>query len=148
MTVSVVIPTFKRVEFLEKIITELCRQIAEGGFDHVEVLIVDNDPDRSAAVLELPLKNFRYEPEPETGVANARNTGVQLARGRFIIFLDDDELPADGWLDMFCQEAAREVPACFGSIEAAFVSDPPKELRALLVDMFSRHFPRPGPDRH
>jgi len=43
----------------------------------------------------------RYVHEPSTGVVHARNRGVREAGGEYLIFLDDDEVPAAGWLNAF-----------------------------------------------
>ena len=138
--VSIVIPTFRRPDFLRRILVEIRQQLPEDGT--VEVLVVDNDPEGSAkAVVPQVGSGFRYLAEPRTGVAHARNTGVGAADGRFVLFLDDDEIPVPEWLDIFLARAKSGDPVCFGPVEAQFASPPPPELESILRPMFSRELP-------
>jgi succinoglycan biosynthesis protein ExoM len=142
-TISIIIPTFRRPDFLRAILSEVRQQLPEDG--SVEVVIVDNDPEGSAKdVVPQKVPAFRYLAEPRTGVTHARNTGVEVARGRFILFLDDDEIPMRGWLDAFLERAKAGDPVCFGPVEAQFFSPPPPELEPILRPMFSRELPDEG----
>jgi cellulose synthase/poly-beta-1,6-N-acetylglucosamine synthase-like glycosyltransferase len=69
----------------------------------VEVLVIDNSPEGSAnlAVLDVALqasRPVRYVHEPEPGISNSRNAGLQHAAGEFIAFIDDDEVATEDWL--------------------------------------------------
>jgi glycosyltransferase involved in cell wall biosynthesis len=97
--VSVVVPTCNREEqLLEAVRSALAQQ----GVD-IEVIVVDDSADGSAATAAASLddRRVRYvrRPEPSGGApAFARNDGWKLARGRFVHFLDDDDVLADGAL--------------------------------------------------
>ena len=98
---SVVIPTYKRRESLKRAIDSM---MAQTGIDRTrtEILVVDNDPERSAnwvaeAYQGSPVE-LCYFHEPTPGVANVRNTAMDNIRGRFVAFLDDDQSAAPNWL--------------------------------------------------
>lgn len=134
VTLSVVIPTFRRPAYLPDLFAALATETR--GLP-AEVVLVDNDPQASARAFALP-PFARYVHEPEPGVANARNRGVAEARGTHIVFLDDDELPVSGWLRAFAACAATGEQAAFGPIDAVFDEPPPPDLRAPLERVFSR----------
>lgn len=139
VTLSVVIPTFRRLSYLPDLFAALATQM-EGL--SAEVVLVDNDPAGSAAAFPLP-PFARYVHEPDPGVANARNRGVAEVRGSHIVFLDDDELPGPGWLRAFALCAASGAEAAFGPIDADFDAPPPSDLRAPLERVFSRAIDSP-----
>ena len=136
---SIVVPTFRREEMLPPLLQAVADQVASVPVT-VELVLVDNSPEASARAVPVP-PFVRYVHEPRTGVAQARNRGVTEARGHHIIFLDDDELPAPGWLAAFAGAAARGNQAVFGAIEPQFPQEPPPALRAPLDRIFSRRLP-------
>ena len=96
---SVVVVTFRRLLELNQVLVALERQEACPPF---EVLVVDNDPQRSGEALLAPYSQrqpaWRYLASSSNNVSLARNTGAGLARGVWLAFLDDDCVPAPGWL--------------------------------------------------
>lgn len=88
---SVIIPTYKRPEFLGRAIDSALLSSPNGD---VEVIVVPNGPDASWKEVAQ-----QYQDEPriiwsaiEKAHANAaRNHGLELARGKYIRFLDDDD---------------------------------------------------------
>jgi glycosyltransferase involved in cell wall biosynthesis len=88
--VSVIIPTFNRVKFLEQAIESVLSQKST-----CELLIVnDGSTDGTENLLKLyreKYADFRYISQVNQGVAIARNTGIKNAAGEYIIFLDDDD---------------------------------------------------------
>lgn len=136
---SIVVPTFRREDLLPPLFRAVAEQVA-GLTLPVELILIDNSPEASAR--PVPAPDFvRYVHEPVTGVAQARNRGVAESRGGHVIFLDDDELPAPGWLAAFAAAAARGDRAVFGAVEPQFPQDPPPALRAPLDRIFSRRLP-------
>jgi GT2 family glycosyltransferase len=69
--------------------------------------------------------------EPEQGLSRARNAGLDRARGKLIVFTDDDVKPSPGWLEAYW-EAYNERPQGYffgGPVESEFeVPSPDKDL--------------------
>lgn len=100
--VAVCICTYKRQDLLGTLLHRLENQIAGDGFDY-SIVVVDNDRSESAKiVVDSFRKNSKldilYACEPDQNIAMARNKAVENARGDFIAFIDDDEIPSDRWL--------------------------------------------------
>ncbi|WP_324752415.1 glycosyltransferase family 2 protein [Roseovarius sp. Pro17] len=141
--ISIVIPTYRRIDLIKNLLSALRTQIASApDAAAFEVLVVDNCQDQSAQHVVAEASDIaRYIHEPRKGVANARNAGTADARGQYILFIDDDELPADGWLEAFRQQALNGHDASFGPIDPLFETPPQPETKAILERMFSRHIP-------
>ncbi len=96
----VAVLTYRRTALLPPLLAELAAQAASAG-PGTEVLVVDNDPDGSAAEVVLPWadRGVRYVHEPRPGISAARNRALAEAAGAdVLVFIDDDELPGSGWL--------------------------------------------------
>ncbi|MFN8609900.1 MAG: glycosyltransferase [Vulcanimicrobiota bacterium] len=97
MNFSLVIPTRNRSQALRLTLQHL--SLSKYPFDDFEVLVVDDGStdDTPAALAEwsdrLPLRWFA---QAHGGTSRARNRAIQEARGRYILFIDDDVLvPVD-----------------------------------------------------
>lgn len=88
---SVVIPTYRRRDALRNSLQSLsCQTIDKHSF---EVVVVNNSPEIGVAdIIEAyaSLINILSLNEPKPGAHEARNVGSKVARGRYIVFIDDD----------------------------------------------------------
>ncbi len=92
--VSVIIPTFNR----EKYITHAVESVLRQSFRDYEIIVIDDgSTDGTRPLLEPYLNHIRYIRQENAGVSAARNTGLKLARGEWIAFLDSD----DEWLPSY-----------------------------------------------
>ena len=94
--VSVIIPTYKRSDKLERAIYSILNQT----YNNIEVLLVNDnisDDDYTKNIVERSRKferdsRFRLIlQEQHINGAVARNVGIKAARGEYIAFLDDDD---------------------------------------------------------
>jgi succinoglycan biosynthesis protein ExoM len=138
--VTVIIPTFHRPAGAMAAVRSVFAQVGAPSF---EVLLVDNDSGQSCAPIALHLEReanvpFRYAVEGAAGVANARNTAVNLAKGAFIAFLDDDEVAKPNWLeDLVSVQKETKADVVFGPIEAR-LPEAAAEPRSYFQLFFSR----------
>lgn len=89
--VSVVIGTHNHAHFLP----ECLRSVKEQVYADYEVVVIDNGStdDTKKVVDKLAWEKLRYCYQQDTGsIAGSRNTGIRLARGEYIAFLDSDDL--------------------------------------------------------
>jgi glycosyltransferase involved in cell wall biosynthesis len=80
----------------------------------------------------------RHVHEQRSGVVHARNRAVAEARGDYVIFLDDDEVPSPGWLDAWMAQADGTTDAAFGRIVPRLLAPCPAELLEPTMRAFSR----------
>lgn len=99
--VSICIATYHRPEGLSRLLDSLERLKIPLGI-RAETIVVDNDCDESAAsIVKLRSESLRpihYCVEPHRNIALARNRAVSEASGRWILFIDDDEVADENWL--------------------------------------------------
>jgi glycosyltransferase involved in cell wall biosynthesis len=101
--ITVAVPTFRRPDDLRAGLPMLLAHAREVTADPsgryvADVLVVDNDPGRSAEATVAEL-GARYVCEPTPGIAAVRNRALDEAAGtRLLAFIDDDERPEPGWL--------------------------------------------------
>ena len=98
--VSVVIPTYKRSISLLCALQSIITQQTNFGF---EVLVMDNGCDLALqAEIGLVARQaaipVRYIAVPEIGLHNARHAGVRAAQGEILVFVDDDIIADQGWI--------------------------------------------------
>src|SRR5947209_5294093 len=94
--VSVVVCTYRRPQMLGDTLQTLRNLQTQGRLSY-EVIVIDNDPACSAQSCVTELGRdwpagvaLRYVPENKPGLGNARNRGIEEARGEILAFLDDD----------------------------------------------------------
>ena len=89
--VSVVIPTYDRIETLPRAL----RSVINQTFPDWELIVVDDGStdDTDEMILE-DYPDIRLHRQENPGVSSASNVGVALASGEWIAFLDSD----DAWL--------------------------------------------------
>jgi glycosyltransferase involved in cell wall biosynthesis len=86
--VSVIIPVYKRLEYLKQAIESALAQT----HPRVEVIIVDDgSPADPAPVIASFGQRVRLVRKSNGGLASARNFGIAHANGEYLSFLDDDD---------------------------------------------------------
>ncbi|MEV7799089.1 glycosyltransferase family A protein [Microbacterium foliorum] len=105
VSLALCIPTFRRQRDLARLLDALPAVIdaarADGLLGEVAVIVVDNDSTASAEhTARSSAMAVLYVVEPERGVVAVRNRALDEANGHdIVVFIDDDETPADAhWL--------------------------------------------------
>lgn len=91
--ISVIIPVYKVAWIIEKTIESVQKQT----YQNLEIVLVDDcSPDNSADIInQMMLKDERiryFKLEENSGAAVARNRAIRESRGRYIAFLDSDDM--------------------------------------------------------
>ena len=127
--VSVIVCTHNRRDLLARCLDALARQDADPG--RFAVVVVDNastDGTRelvAAAAATAPYALRRVE-EPALGLSRARNAGALACDTPWLAYLDDDAMPAPGWMSaVLAFITDRPEPGVFGGPYVPFYLDPP-----------------------
>jgi len=134
---SIIVCTHNRAEFLKECLQSI---LADGSRVPRELIVVDNAStdttervvrEMGTASSELPV---RYVFEPALGQSYARNQGAALAKGRFLLFTDDDAVVEDGWTSALVEPFADPaIGAVGGRIIARWPYTPPRWLNGELA---------------
>lgn len=126
-TVSVIIPAYNQAHYLGLAIqSALDQQVHD-----VEIVVVDDgstDNTRQVAQAFTDTR-VRYVYQENQGLSAARNTGIRLATGQFITFLDSDDLFLPEKLTLLMAEMAQRPFLGFVAGEA------------ILIDEANNHLP-------
>ncbi len=100
--ISVIIPIYNVEEYLEACLDSVVEQVK----DNLEVILVDDgSQDGSSEIAKRYAQAypyFHYHCQENGGLGRARNVGVTFATGKYIIFLDsDDVVTPDAYQTMF-----------------------------------------------
>lgn len=97
-TMSIVIPTYNGVEHLKKCLYSIIRNTN----NDYEIIVIDNKREPIVDFIndEFP-EIVLIENETNIGVSLARNQGLSLSNGRYIVCLDDDTVVTRNWDSKF-----------------------------------------------
>ena len=97
-TLSVIIPVYKVEATLESCLTSvLAQDVNDGGYNMDIILIDDGSPDSCGEKCDqyaAKHKNIRVVHQANGGLSAARNSGIDIAKGDYITFVDSDDVIA------------------------------------------------------
>jgi len=139
--VSVVIPCHNQGQFLDDALVSVFEQ----SYDSFEIIVVDDgstDTDTTRVLGELAYPRLRLIRQENRGLPAARNAGMAVARGRYLVPLDaDDELKPlflerlVGSLESNPRAAYAHCWAeLFGTVDALFATRPFNPYWLTMVD--------------
>ena len=125
--VSVIIPTYNRLPMLKEAVDSVLSQ----DFEDVELIVVDDgSTDGTAGEIKKYGGRIRFLQVSENrGVSAARNKGLLHARGKYVAFLDSDDLWVKGKL----------------KIQVAFLDDNPQYPLCYTDEIWVRKGKRVNP---
>lgn len=110
--ISIVIPIFRSGPILRDTLESVLAQ----NFKNYEVILVDNNASENTKNCARSFSQrhpgiFRIIHEENQGRSAARNTGIEMSRGKFIALLDDDDLMSEDRLSTQL-DAMKKYPTC------------------------------------
>ncbi|ASS66732.1 MULTISPECIES: glycosyltransferase family 2 protein [unclassified Paenibacillus] len=145
MKVTVAICTHNRAEDTKEAVWSVLRQ--QFDFSQYEVLVVDNKSTDGTweTMLELQRtagvgpERVRCVREETLGLSAARNRAIREARGRYILFLDDDAVAKPGWMgaivDVFERDAG--IGCVGGKIDPVWEGGEPEWLPDMFKTLYT-----------
>lgn len=112
--ISIIIPYYKGEDY----ITETLKSVYHQTYQDFEVIIVNDGSERAALDLietNEAFKNLKIIHQENQGQSSARNNGVKSATGKYILFLDCDDLIDKTFLEKTHQILSKnkEVRVCY-----------------------------------
>lgn len=106
--ISVIIPAYNVGEYIESCVGSIFNQ----NFMNLDMIIIeDGSNDDTPAVcdrLAARYQNIRLVHQENAGAAAARNRGLAMAKGDWVMFVDADDMLADGTFDRVLDAAKRQ----------------------------------------
>lgn len=119
MIISVIIPTYKPQAYLWECLDSLVSQtFPKEDFEVILVLNGCTEPWKSQIEEYIDTKmqgmNVKFIHTEQGGVSNARNIALDLAKGEYITFIDDDDLVSPKYFELLYDKAKADViPLCY-----------------------------------
>lgn len=105
---SIIIPVYNAEDYLDRCLSSILDQ----GFTSYEVILVDDGSTDSSALIcdrySATDPRFRTLHKPNGGVSSARNAGLELAKGEYVMFVDSDDALLPYALDDIMDDVAGE----------------------------------------
>src|SRR5665647_867229 len=119
--VSVIVVTYNRPKDVREAVESLLNQSVKP----FEVIVIDDgsNPPSSTKFLTENLKVIRFD--QEVGLVNARNYGVNIAKGECIAFIDDDAVAEKNWVKEI-QKGLESADVIGGPIKPLYQALPPE----------------------
>jgi glycosyltransferase involved in cell wall biosynthesis len=129
--VSVIIPVYN----CERYLADALESVLGQRHRPIELIVVDDGSiDGSADVARKYADRIRYCYQANRGIGAARNTGVDLATGTYLAFVDADDLWTEDKLErqMEALEACESLDIVFGHVQQFVSPELPDALRRRL----------------
>ena len=119
---TIIITTYKRPLKLKRCIESIQKN------EYLEILVVDDCPEKSAQAITNQYSQTNYISKPnKSNVANSRNLGISHSKGKYILFLDDDDYLLNNAIDEILQGIN-----CFSNFNFHF-------FNYLVKDLYGEH---------
>ena len=137
--VSVVVPVYNVEKYLWECLDSICGQTLR----NIEIICVnDGSTDGSLAILEeyaAKDSRIRIISQENRGLSAARNAGLSVARGKYIYFMDSDDVSPQGALvKMFAEMEINSLDVLFFGAESFFESEELEKAHPVYKTLYKR----------
>lgn len=113
--VSVIVPIYMVEEYLERCIASIVKQ----SYKNLEIILVDDgSKDNCPAICDSWAKKdsrIVVIHRKNGGLSAARNSGIEVAKGEYLAFVDSDDFIAEDFIETLlqaCKETGSEIAQC------------------------------------
>lgn len=96
--ITIIIPVYNQIKYIKKCLNALIKQSMDG----IEIILVDDgSTDGSQKICDDYSKKYSFIKtihQPNLGVAAARNIGIKNASGKWISWIDSDDLVSSNYV--------------------------------------------------
>src|SRR5699024_2956211 len=97
--VSIIVPIYN----VENLLEENLKSIIKQNNKEIEIILIDDgSTDESASIYSKYsyLKNLRIIKQKNRGVSAARNAGLKVAKGDYVVFIDPDDIVSTDYINI------------------------------------------------
>lgn len=107
MMISIIVPIYKVEEYLERCIQSILKQT----YNEYELILVDDgSPDNCGEICDRYAEidnRIKVIHKPNGGLSDARNVGLEMAGGEYVVFVDSDDWLAPQYLEHLLDVAKK-----------------------------------------
>lgn len=105
--ISIVVPIYQVEKYIKNCIISICNQ----SFKNFEIILVnDGSKDNSLKIaidtLESNHRPYKYIEQENKGVSEARNAGIRIASGNWIVCVDSDDVITENFLKILIEQTS------------------------------------------
>ena len=104
---QIIVPAYNVEKYVEKCLESVLNQKTE--YSYLVTIVNDGSTDRTLEIIKLYQEKYSNRMEvidqPNRGLSGARNSAMKVLKGRYITFLDSDDVLADGAVDILLNAA-------------------------------------------
>lgn len=113
--ISIIVPVYNVEQYLNRCIDSILKQ----SFKDYEVILVDDGSRDTSGkmcdVYALKYENFHVIHKENAGLGYARNSGLDIATGKYVVFVDSDDYLCPDMLEVMHSEMVEhEADTCIG----------------------------------
>lgn len=101
-TLSIIIPVYNAEKYIENIL----RKLEEQKNDQVEIILIDDGSrDKSLEICQkfsAENDSFKVFHQENKGASAARNQGIRMAEGEYVVFVDSDDDISSTFVSTLC----------------------------------------------
>lgn len=135
MEVSVIIPTYNSSQFLREAVQSVLQQT----FADFEIIVIDDgSTDNTAEMMQQFEGKVIYIYQKNQGVSAARNNGIKASKGKYVAFLDSDDV----WLPTKLEKQIKAIhqnptkKVCYTEYFSVSQEMRPKDLRRIRSENY------------
>ncbi|SCZ79709.1 glycosyltransferase family 2 protein [Pseudobutyrivibrio xylanivorans] len=147
--ISIIIPAYNAQKYIARCLDSIISQIDR----QIEVIVInDGSQDDTRVICERYHDNYDFinvVSKENGGVSSARNAGIKMATGDYILFLDADDYLAEGTIKWALDKSEQDVLVCGsfnyiktrGRIEPCYMDEKTYDVEKDSVDLFIYKIP-------
>ena len=118
MMLSVIIPTYNRLDLVKFTLDSLDQSRHKGVVFEI-IVIDDGSVDGTKEFIIRNYPTVKLLANSGKGAASARNTGLAVAQGKYIMYLDSDDLAGEDYFEKKIEllDQQQDLNACYGGYE-------------------------------
>ncbi len=113
--VSVIIPIYNSEKYLKECIASILKQ----SYENIEVILIDNDSKDKSQEIALSFKKEDSRiiviSKKNEGTSNARNKGIDISNGKYIMFVDPDDILEENAIENLVNKDGEKIDLIVGN---------------------------------